>query len=138
MRILLSSKPCRPSRKVHISSFAARKNTGLCKLLAQTLCGMMTKWELCFRFLYILQQVKYGRESHFVEPVLWAGPLRVQMRLWNICICSSFALGSRLTLSSSSYFIYISYYHSLLCPVCVLSSFSTKVVTVFFVLFVFF
>ena len=51
-------------KDVLISSLAGRKNIGLRELLAQPFCDMVIKWELWFCFLYISQQVKWGRGSH--------------------------------------------------------------------------
>lgn len=72
----------RQGKNVLISSFADKKNTGLCKLLAQTFCGMITKWELWFYFLYILQEVKWGSESHFMESVPWSRRLVQSSLCW--------------------------------------------------------
>lgn len=72
----------RQGKNVLISSFADKKNTGLCKLLAQSFCDMITKWELWFYFLYLLQQVKWVGERHFMESVPWSRRLVQGPRCW--------------------------------------------------------
>ena len=92
-------------------------------LLARPVCDMVIKWELWFCFLYILQQVKWGRGSH-----LWSlfrgqepcpGPLS-SGREWELRVQELNCGFRRLTHSSRSISSVCSdcCYHSLLGPFC--------------------
>ena len=76
-------------KDVLISSLAGRKNIGLRELLAQPFCDMVIKWELWFCFLYIFQQVKWGRGSHlrslFLGPEPCPRPPVLRMKVGIMC-----------------------------------------------------
>lgn len=120
----------RKGKNVLISSFADKKNTGLCKLLAQSFCDMITKWELWFYFLYILQRVKWVSESHFMESVPWSRRLVQSTWCWGWklkkhqdVINSNFSVQVR---SSPQLIYHLFCYHSLLGSTA-LSSFKIKI-----------